>query len=80
MDAFELPKEVVLNLPLISLTGHEELLIENYKGIIEYTDERLRVNTSAGVIRVEGRGLYLKLITSESMTINGNIMKIEFIA
>ena len=31
VNALELPKEVILNLPFISLTGKEELIIENYK-------------------------------------------------
>ena len=29
VNALELPKEVILNLPFISLTGKEELIIEN---------------------------------------------------
>ena len=51
VNALELPKEVILNLPLISLTGKEELIIENYKGIIEYGDEVMRVNTGIGVLK-----------------------------
>lgn len=75
----ELPKEIVLNLPLISVIGNEEINIENYKGIIEYNEERIRINTSSGIIRIEGKSLHLKRITAESMTINGIITKLEYI-
>lgn len=77
--ALELPKEVMLNLPLISLTGNEELLIENYRGIIEYTETTARLNTACGVLRIDGRGLVLKELTSESLLITGRLAKLEFI-
>ncbi len=31
-EALELPKEILLHLPLISFIGQEEVTIENYKG------------------------------------------------
>ena len=77
--ALELPREIVLDLPLISLVGNDELLIENYKGVIEYTTEKMRINTNAGVLRIEGKSLMLKHITSENVLINGKILKFEFL-
>jgi len=77
--ALELPKEVIMNLPLITLIGKEDMTIENYKGVLEYSEERIRINTSAGVIRVEGKKLLLKQITSDNIGVVGNIMKIEFL-
>jgi len=77
--ALELPKEVLMNLPLITLIGKEDMTIENYKGVLEYSEVRIRINTSIGVIRVEGKKLLLKQITSDNIGIVGNIMKIEFL-
>lgn len=77
-EALELPKEVVLNLPLVSLIGREELCIENYKGVIEYSDDKIRINTASGVLKIEGKNLFLRHITSESVTITGGIVKLEF--
>ena len=42
-EALELPKEIMLGLPLISLLGREEVTIENYKGILEYDEESVRI-------------------------------------
>lgn len=75
----EIPKEVVADLPLISMTGNEELMIENYKGVIEYSDCKVRINTSKGVIKIEGRNLLLKEITDDDIEVMGTILKIEFI-
>lgn len=78
-SALSLPKEVVMDIPLISITGNIELNIENYKGVVEYTDERIRVNTASGVLRIEGRKLLLKQITAESIQITGKLIKLEYL-
>ena len=78
-DAFELPREVVLNLPLISLTGREEAVIENYKGIIEYSQDTVRISTGAGVLKIQGKNLLLKHITDEDVSVTGGILKLEFL-
>ncbi len=76
---FELPKEVVLNLPLISLIGNDEMRIENYKGVIEYSEERVRIGTACGVLKVEGKKLFLKQITDENIVVSGVLSKFEFL-
>ena len=77
--ALALPKEIVLNLPLITLYGNEELNLENYKGVVEYTGERIRISTSKGILKIEGRNLLLKQVTSENISVTGGILRIEFI-
>ena len=76
--ALALPKEIVLNLPLITLYGNEELNLENYKGVVEYTGERIRISTSKGILKIEGRNLLLKQVTSENISVTGGIMRIEY--
>ena len=38
--ALDLPKEIMLNLPLITITGKNNMSIENYKNIIEYSQKK----------------------------------------
>lgn len=78
-EAMELPKEAVLNLPLITILGREELFIENYKGIIEYSEETVRVSTGIGVLKIDGRGLFLKSILAESITLTGTFTAIQYL-
>lgn len=78
-SALELPKEVLMNLPLITLIGKEEMTIENFKGILEYSEDGVRISTSAGIVRLEGKKLLLKQITSDSIVIVGLIDKVEFL-
>lgn len=78
-EALELPKEIMLNLPLVSLVGREEVTIENYKGILEYGEEMVRVGTAAGVLRLTGKGLCLKQLSAECMVVTGKIDELCFL-
>ncbi len=78
-NMFELPKEIVLNLPLISIVGNQEINIENYKGVIEYTEMKIRINTSCGIFKIEGKNLSLKQITAEAITVTGVVTKLEYL-
>ena len=74
----EIPKELSSDLPRITLIGFEELLIENYKSILEYQDFYIRLNTSIGIININGMSLNLKEMTSEDLMIMGEIESIDF--
>ena len=74
-----LPKEIALNLPLIMATGRDEVSIENYKNLIEFTDTIIRINTTAGMLAVEGQKLMLKHITTENILITGLITQIQWL-
>ena len=75
----ELPKEIVLDLPSITIIGRQEITIQNYKSIIEYSDEVIRINTSSGIFKIIGKNMILKLITDETISIKGFIHKTEFV-
>ncbi|NLW21971.1 MAG: sporulation protein YqfC [Tissierellia bacterium] len=78
-EALELPKDVVLDLPKLVMIGDIQLNITNHKGIIEYTQETLRVNSNVGIIKVSGNNLELKTILSEEIIVAGHIEKVEII-
>ena len=76
--ALELPPEVMLNVPNITLIGRNEVSVENFSGILEYTTDKIRLNTKVGVLTIEGTCLEAKSMTAEMITIHGNIMCIAF--
>ena len=77
--ALDLPKEIMLNLPLITITGKNNMSIENYKNIIEYSQKKIRISTSEGIVSIEGTNLFLKELSKDLIVITGNISNIEFI-
>lgn len=77
-DFFELPKELLLNLPRMTLAGNIQLHLENYGGIIEYSAELLRLKIKGGEIIIEGKNLAIKHFAGEEIFIEGEIRSLEF--
>ena len=57
----------------ISLTGSGEALIENYKGILQYTDSEILIQSLRGKVLLRGRNLEIVWYTSLEMKITGSI-------
>ena len=53
------------------------MIIENYKGILEYEDFYVRVNTFIGIINIHGINLKLDKMTEDNLKITGKIEKID---
>lgn len=76
-DILEIPKEIYTNIPNLIITGFEEIIIENYKGILEYEDYFVRVNTYIGIVNIHGINLKLEKMTEDNLKIIGKIESIE---
>lgn len=76
-DILEIPKEIYTNIPNFIITGFEEMIIENYKGILEYEDYYVRVNTYIGIVNIHGTNLRLEKMTEDNIKITGKIESIE---
>ncbi len=74
----EIPREVASSDVKITINGFDELLIENYKNILEYQDILVKVNTFEGAITVYGFNLKLENLTDEDIMVKGKIDTIEF--
>ena len=77
-DSAGMPKDVLLGVPLLTIAGQSEACIENYRGILEYTDKLIRIQTKLGKIHVIGRNLQIEFYTNDEMKIVGHITVIEF--
>ena len=79
VETLDLPKDILLGLPRLIFTGNRELFIENYRGIVEYSDTIIRLNTSECMLKVSGTHLGIKNIAAEEIMLFGNIKRLEFI-
>lgn len=73
----ELPEEVCSNVPKITIIGFNEMLIENFKGILEYEDYFIRINTYIGTININGLDLKLENMTNDDIRVTGKIENME---
>lgn len=69
----EMPKEICSEIPKIIITGFEEMIIENYKGILEYEEFFVKINTHIGIININGYNLNLENMTNDDIKITGKI-------
>ena len=65
-DLFELPHEVLLDLPRLTLVGNVQLYIENHRGVIAYDENQVRLSVKNGEIMVRGSGCRLKTCLKKS--------------
>lgn len=73
----EIPKEIITNQPKITIVGFEEMLIENYKGILEYEEFYIRIATYNGIININGFNLKLNQMKEETILVTGKIDSID---
>ena len=76
-DALELPREVAAGTLRITVWADREAEVVNHKGIIEYGDSIIRLNSAGGVLSLYGEGMDIKSITDEDISVTGKIRKIE---
>ena len=65
-DSFELPKDIVLGLPIVTAYGYNELTIENHKGILSFSDKAVTVRAADSTIKISGSRLEIKEFYSRS--------------
>ena len=73
----EMPKEVCSNIPKIIVTGFDEMVIENFKGILEYEEFFVRINTHIGIININGFNLNLENMTNDDIKVTGKIESMD---
>ncbi len=72
--ALEMPLELLKNIPRVTLIGNENVLIENYKSIVEYEKNIIRVSNNVCIL---GEELNVSELSAEELIITGKIKSIE---
>lgn len=69
----EVPREISDNNPKVTIIGFDEMLIENYKGILEYEEFYIKISTSIGNVNINGFNLSLEQVTEDDISVKGTI-------
>lgn len=73
-----LPPDILAGAPIITSIGRNELVIENYKNIIEYNGNIIKVQTKLCRISIEGSNLNIIYFNHDEMKITGMIHAIHY--
>ncbi|MBS4030187.1 MAG: sporulation protein YqfC [Clostridiales bacterium] len=77
-DLFELPREIVLNLPRLTVIGNLQCYLENHRGVIQYTTEKVRLAVNGGEIIIHGENLVIRYMANDEIAVDGNISKVHY--
>lgn len=77
-DRMDLPKDIVMNLPKISVIGDSEITIENHKGIVVFDQNEIKVNSNIGLILIKGKDLEILFMESKTLTIKGKFCSVIY--
>ncbi|MBR2500230.1 MAG: sporulation protein YqfC [Clostridia bacterium] len=74
----EISKDLLTDIPRFSLNDNNELQIENYKGIVSYDFDEIKLGAKNYTIKIEGENLKINSITDEDILITGTIKSLSF--
>lgn len=79
VHSVDLPQDLFLGFPNISMCGNQEVYISNHHGIMSYDEENTCVLVKDFQINIHGKELYISSYTRDEITIKGYINSLEFI-
>ena len=78
LEKIDLPKDVVMDLPKITIIGNNEITIENHEGIESFEDECIKIKTNNGIIKIEGQNFEILYIASETIVLSGKFKSVDY--
>lgn len=79
VESLQLPKDIMMGAFVVTMTGNKDAWIENYRGILEYTDTVILLQGKTCQICFEGTGLSIDYYTNEDMKISGYINCVRYL-
>lgn len=78
VEAAGLPKDCIFGSVIVTVTGQGEAYVENYKGIIEYTSEKIKLQAKNCHVTFTGARLTITYYTNDEMKICGYISGVTY--
>ncbi|MEQ8197468.1 MAG: sporulation protein YqfC [Clostridiaceae bacterium] len=78
LQELELPRDVMLDLPKVTIIGIDEICIENHKGIVCFESTCVKVNTKIGIVLIRGESFQISFIGGQSLVIQGKVKTITY--
>ena len=79
VESLKLPKDICMGAIKVALTGNSEAWIENYRGILEYTETQILLQGKNCQVCFEGTRLSIDYYTNEDMKISGCITCVRYL-
>lgn len=78
VSALQMPKDLMLGAAILSAVGRNEVYVENYQGIVIYTDKLVKIQTRGCRVVIEGERLSIEYYNADEMKVVGKIAGIWY--
>ncbi|SFA95624.1 MULTISPECIES: sporulation protein YqfC [unclassified Bacillus (in: firmicutes)] len=78
-DKMDLPQDVMMDLPRITMVGQIHVYIENHKGLLAFSDRELRLLLKQGQLLIKGKAFVIKTILPEEILLEGKIDQVIYL-
>ncbi len=75
----DLPVDVLMDLPRITLVGQVHIYIENHRGLLVFSDKEVRLLLKHGQLLIKGQSFVIKTILPEELLLEGVIEQVTFL-
>lgn len=75
----ELPQDIMMDLPRITMIGQVHIYIENHRGLLTFSDKELRLLLKQGQLLVKGTAFVIKIILPEEILLEGKIDQVLYL-
>lgn len=76
----DLPQDVVLDMPRITMIGPLQMYVENHRGVLVFNQNELRLLLSnKGQLLVKGERLVIRQILPEEVLLEGFIRDVQYL-
>jgi sporulation protein YqfC len=78
-QTMDLPEDVMMDLPRITMIGQIHIYIENHRGLLTFTDREVRLLLKQGQLLIKGEQFVIKMILPEEILLQGKIVDVTYL-
>ncbi len=79
INTLNIPKDVACGFAVITCVGQKQMVIQNFKKIVEYDDSFVRIKTKKTLIDITGTHLCIERYDNYEIEITGVIKEIKYV-
>lgn len=77
-DMIEMPDDLCTNCGYIEIVSNTCALVDGCKGVLEYTEELIKLDLGKKSVSFSGNSLTIKSLSMEQALVEGFIVRVEF--
>jgi sporulation protein YqfC len=78
-QTMDLPEDVMMDLPRVTMIGQIHIYIENHRGLLTFTDREVRLLLKQGQLLIRGEQFVIKMILPEEILLQGRIVEVTYL-